>query len=180
MKSLEQKTIQQPVLHLSLLEQKILIAEEGKKAITKDFEYAVFKLKETKDIVNKNAVRVTSDWKGKLEEERSKLDETKNMLEEKELEFWNRTGYNPYLIWDGFKLPTPDALTVSASIFLHVCEPFDDTYIHPLDPTATALDPSNINTSLNDMLNDGSTGMSCQLIPRSFVYVIMLSPTAIR
>jgi DNA polymerase elongation subunit (family B) len=32
------------------------------------------------------------------------------MLEDKELEFWNRTGLKPTAIWDGFKLPTPDAL----------------------------------------------------------------------
>lgn len=32
------------------------------------------------------------------------------ILEEKELEFWNRTGLKPSLIWDGFKLPTPNAL----------------------------------------------------------------------
>lgn len=32
------------------------------------------------------------------------------ILEEKELEFWNRTGYNPYLIWKGFKLPYDGAL----------------------------------------------------------------------
>lgn len=32
------------------------------------------------------------------------------VLEDKELEFWNRTGLNPRLIWDGFKLPEDDAL----------------------------------------------------------------------
>lgn len=32
------------------------------------------------------------------------------ILEEKELEFWNRTGLNPRLIWDGFKLPEENAL----------------------------------------------------------------------
>jgi len=32
------------------------------------------------------------------------------VLEEKELEFWNRTGYNPELIWKGFKLPAENAL----------------------------------------------------------------------
>jgi hypothetical protein len=32
------------------------------------------------------------------------------MLEEKELEFWNRTGLKPSNIWDGFTLPEPNAL----------------------------------------------------------------------
>lgn len=32
------------------------------------------------------------------------------ILEDQELEFWNRTGLRPNKIWDGYKLPTPDAL----------------------------------------------------------------------
>jgi DNA polymerase elongation subunit (family B) len=36
--------------------------------------------------------------------------ESSMVLEEKELEFWNRTGLKPSSIWDGYKLPTLDAL----------------------------------------------------------------------
>ena len=32
------------------------------------------------------------------------------ILEDKELEFWNRTGLKPSLIWNGYRLPEPDAL----------------------------------------------------------------------
>lgn len=32
------------------------------------------------------------------------------ILEEKELRFWNRTGYDPNLIWKGFRLPSENAL----------------------------------------------------------------------
>jgi hypothetical protein len=32
------------------------------------------------------------------------------VLEDQELEFWNRSGLRPDKIWDGYKLPTPDAL----------------------------------------------------------------------
>lgn len=32
------------------------------------------------------------------------------VLEEKELEFWNRTGYDPTVVWKGFKLPAENAL----------------------------------------------------------------------
>lgn len=32
------------------------------------------------------------------------------VLEEKELRFWNRTGFDPSMIWKGFKLPTDNAL----------------------------------------------------------------------
>lgn len=32
------------------------------------------------------------------------------ILEEKELRFWNRTGYDPSMVWKGFKLPSENAL----------------------------------------------------------------------
>jgi hypothetical protein len=35
-------------------------------------------------------------------------------LESKEIQFWNKTGYNPYLIWDGFKYREDDQLYLDA------------------------------------------------------------------
>lgn len=51
---------------------------------------------DSKDLILKNFV--ADDYEESL------------VLEEKELELWNRTGYDPTKIWDGFKLPTTDAL----------------------------------------------------------------------
>jgi DNA polymerase elongation subunit (family B) len=50
--------------------------------------------------------------KGELELKSFPADDLEEsmVLEERELEFWNRTGLRPDKIWDGYKLPSPDAL----------------------------------------------------------------------
>jgi hypothetical protein len=67
------------------------------------------------------------------------------VLEDKELEFWNRTGLKPSLIWDGYKLPEPNAL--------EEIDEYEDN-IRKLNEKLKSVNDPRIVKSVNDKLED--------------------------